>query len=86
MDMEYLINIFKRSAVLAVLAVTACSSEATFDDACENVCSCEPEAERTTCLTECQEDDAPSQACIDCAAEASCSEIDSCESVCEDDE
>src|SRR5687768_11526536 len=48
--MQSLINIV---AILALFLTMACSSEATVDDACENLCSCEAAADQAECLDEC---------------------------------
>ena len=74
------------SVLFAVLA--ACGGdEATVEEACDNACGCAPAEDREACNAFCPLGltGAP-QACIDCIADASCSDENACDDVCPDDE
>jgi hypothetical protein len=66
------------SVALFALATVAGCGGTDIEDACQNVCDCAGEAAPENCVSECKaeaEADDPSQACIDCVADAACSEI-----------
>jgi hypothetical protein len=77
------IKIVLASALFAVVA--ACGGGASIEDACENVCGCIADGDaEAECVAECKSDAGdPPDACVECLADSSCSELDSCEDECE---
>jgi hypothetical protein len=70
--------------VMSLVLAVGCGGGASRQDACENVCGCftfSDPSDGQACVRECvnastsAQVELPSQACIDCAAEATCSGI-----------
>jgi hypothetical protein len=77
---------------LALALATACGGGSSSGDVCDHVCGCLvsegliTNADRSACMDECEsESEGTSEACRECGADLSCSEISSGGSSCDDE-